>query len=163
MPALLGLRRKPGAIALTVLRFMPKLYRIGLGRLFGRSFVLLTHKGRKSGKTYRTALKVVEYDRSTGEVVVFSMYGGKSDWMRNIVAAPAVQIEIGGRRFRPSQRFLTEDERVAAALRFRQHHPVQFRLFSVVFGWGRLASKEAMRAFVKDRPFVAFRPIAVGA
>jgi deazaflavin-dependent oxidoreductase (nitroreductase family) len=163
MPALLGLRRKPGAIALTVFRIMPTMYRMGLGRLFGPSFVLLTHKGRKSGKMYRTALKVVEYDRRTGDVVVFSMYGGKTDWMRNIVAAPAVRIEIGGRRFRPSQRFLTEDEAVAVALRFRQHHPLQFRLFSVVFGWGRLASTEAMRAFVKDRPLVAFRPLAVGA
>ena len=73
--AVLGLRRKPGLIALTVFRTMPLAYRMHLGRLFGHTFLNLPHRERRSGRLYTTALKTVAWDRATGEVVVFSMYG----------------------------------------------------------------------------------------
>ena len=65
--AVLGLRRKPGLIALTVFRTMPLAYRMHLGRLFGHTFLNLTHRGRRSGRLYTTALKTVAWDRATGE------------------------------------------------------------------------------------------------
>jgi deazaflavin-dependent oxidoreductase (nitroreductase family) len=154
----LGLRGKPGVIALTVFRLMPVMYRLRLGRLFGHTFLLLSHRGRKSGRVYQTALKVLGFDRGTSEAIVVSVYGATTDWMRNIEASPAVLIQIGGRRFVPRQRFLTEDEAFAAAVAFRTRHPRQLRLFSLVLGWGSLATDTAVREFVRTRPFVAFTP-----
>lgn len=156
----LGLRRKPGLMALTVFRLMPAMYRLRLGRFFGHTFLLLSHRGRKSGRVYQTALKVLGYDRATGEVIVLSVYGAATDWMRNIEAGPAVLIQTAGRRYVPSQRLLTVDEAFAAAVQFRAQHPRQLRLFSLVMGWGSLASDASMREFVRKRPFVAFAPPA---
>jgi deazaflavin-dependent oxidoreductase (nitroreductase family) len=156
--AVLGLRRKPGLIALTVFRSMPLAYRLHLGRLFGHTFLNLTHRGRKSGRLYRTALKTVAWDRATGEVIVFSMYGMDADWMKNITASPVVAIEMAGKRFEPEQRLLTLDEAFQATARFRRAHPRQMRLFSTVLGWGRLNDEDSIRDFVRTRPFIALRP-----
>jgi hypothetical protein len=52
-----------------------RLYRWRLGWLFGHRFALLTHVGRRSGKTYRTALWVYRYQPDTGQVTVVSVWG----------------------------------------------------------------------------------------
>jgi hypothetical protein len=78
--------------------------------------------------------------------------------MRNLRAHPALQIQIGRETFVPAQRLLSEDEAVAAATNFRDHHPWRRRLFAAILGWGDLGSEAAVREFVRDRPCVAFRP-----
>jgi deazaflavin-dependent oxidoreductase (nitroreductase family) len=158
--AVLGIRRKPGLMALTIFRTMPLAYRIHLGRLFGHTFLNMTHRGRKSGRLYATALKTISWDRVTGEVVIFSMYGMGADWMKNITASPAVAIDMAGQRFAPEQRLLTLDEAFQSAVRFRREHPVQLRIFSQVLGWGGLNDDDSIVEFVRTRPFVAFRPFA---
>jgi hypothetical protein len=49
-----GWRKKPAALALVVFRIMPVAYRMHLGRLVGHTFLLLSHRGRKSGRVYQT-------------------------------------------------------------------------------------------------------------
>lgn len=56
------------------------------------------------------------------------------------------------------QRFLSEDESAAVAVDFRRRHPGRLRLISLILGWGDLATDEALREFVRSRPFVALRP-----
>ena len=41
---------------------------------------------------------------------------------------------------------------------FRRRHPWRLRLFATILGWGDLTSDEAVREFVRSRPFVSFRP-----
>jgi hypothetical protein len=50
---LLGLRRRPGRLALAVFRLPLPLYRRGWGGLLGHTFLLLVHAGRKTGKPQR--------------------------------------------------------------------------------------------------------------
>jgi deazaflavin-dependent oxidoreductase (nitroreductase family) len=71
-----------------------RLYRWRLGWLFARRFALLTHVGRRSGTTYRTALWVYRYQPDTGEVTVVSVWG-ESDWYRNIRNRPATSTDEG--------------------------------------------------------------------
>jgi hypothetical protein len=54
---------------------------------------LLTHEGRRSGKTYRTAPWVYRYQPDTGEVTVVSVWG-ESDRYRNIRKTPATLIQV---------------------------------------------------------------------
>ena len=63
------------------------------------------------------------YDPKTGEAVVCSAWGAKTDWIRNIRTKPALRIEIGRDSYAPNQRFLTEDESVNVAVEFRRRHP----------------------------------------
>ena len=102
------------------------------------------------------------YDRETHEAVVCSGWGENTDWIRNIRAHPALQIEIGREAFTPEQRFLSEDESIAVVVEFRHRHPRRVRLIAWIFGWGDLSSDTAVKDFVRRRPFVSFRPAHLG-
>ena len=155
---LLGLRRKPGRLALAVFRIPLPLYRRGWGRLLGHTFLLLVHAGRKTGKLHSATAMVLKYDPQTREAVIFSAWGQDADWIRNIRVRPALQVQIGREAFTPQQRFLSEDESVAVVAGFRHRHPWRLRLATWIMGWEDLRSDTAARGFVSTRPFVAFRP-----
>src|SRR3990172_8866162 len=74
---------------------MLTLWRLGLGGWFnvwpevsGRIMVI-THTGRKTGARRRTPVNYAVVD---GEVYCVAGFGGNSDWYRNIVAHPEVEV-----------------------------------------------------------------------
>src|SRR5579872_6864271 len=75
------------------------LYRLHLGWLLGRRFLLLTHTGRRTGLRRQTVLEVMEYRSDGPEAVVMSGFGPQANWLRNIQAAPGPEIVIGRHRF----------------------------------------------------------------
>jgi deazaflavin-dependent oxidoreductase (nitroreductase family) len=155
---LLGLRRQPGRLALAAMRMPRPLYRRGWGWLLDHTFLLIAHEGRKTGKRRETVAMALAYDPDTREAVVCSAWGPNSEWIRNLRARPALQIEIGRESYVPEQRFLSEDESVAVAAEFQRRHPWRVRLLAAILGWGDLSSDTAVREFVRSRPFVSFRP-----
>jgi deazaflavin-dependent oxidoreductase (nitroreductase family) len=154
----MGLRRKPGRLALAVFRLPLVFYQRGWGGLLGGTFLLLVHAGRKTGKLHQMAAMVLRYNPETGEAVICSAWGQNADWVRNIRARPAVRVQIGRDSFTPRQRFLSEDEAVAVVAAFQRRHPGRVRLISAILGWGDLRSDTAAREFVRTRPFVSLRP-----
>jgi deazaflavin-dependent oxidoreductase (nitroreductase family) len=159
---LLGLRRQPGRLALAAMRLPRPLYHRGWGRLLGHTFLLITHQGRKTGKRRETVAMALTYDPETQEAVVFSAWGPNTEWIRNLQAHPALQIQIGHETYVPEQHFLDEDEAVAVGTAFREQHPWRLRLFATILGWGDLRTEAAMRELVRNRPFVSFRPARPG-
>jgi deazaflavin-dependent oxidoreductase (nitroreductase family) len=155
---LLGFRRQPGRLALFVFRVPLPLYRAGCGWLLGHTFLLLTHAGRKTGQPHATVAMVLAHDRTTGEVVVCSVWGPRTDWIRNIRARQALRVQVGRESFVPQQRFLTADEAFAVGVEFRRRHPWRLRLLSRVLGLDDLRSDAAVREFISTRPFIALRP-----
>ena len=155
---LLGLRRQPGRLVLAAMRLPRPLYHHGLGRLLGHTFLLITHQGRKTGKRRETVAMALTYRPDSEETVVCSAWGSNTEWIRNLRAHPALRIQIGRESYSPQQRFLSEDEAVAAALEFRHRHPGRLRLFATILGWGDLSTETAVRELVRNRPFVSFRP-----
>jgi deazaflavin-dependent oxidoreductase (nitroreductase family) len=155
---LLGLRRGPGRLALAVFRLPLPLYRRGWGWLLGDTFLLLVHAGRKTGKPHSTVAMVLNYDPHTREEGICSAWGQDTDWIRNIRARPALQVQVGRESFTPEQRFLSEDESVAVMAGFQRRHPHRSRLLTSILGWGDLRSDAAVREFVSTRPFVSLRP-----
>jgi len=81
-------------------------YRLGLGWIFGRRYLMLTHRGRRSGAIRKTVVEAASFDPVTFESVVVAGWGDRTNWYRNIVASPAIAIETGGRRYHPMQRIL---------------------------------------------------------
>ena len=156
----LGLRRRPGRLALGLMRMPRALFAHGWGRFLGHTFLLIAHEGRMSGKRRETVAMALSYDPRTREAVVCSAWGPDTEWMRNLRAHPALEIE--GERYVPEQRFLSEDEAVAVALEFRRRHPRRLRLMATILGWGDLGSEAAVRDVVRERPFVSFRPAPPG-
>jgi len=158
----LGLRGRPGRLALAAFRLPLPLYRRGWGWLLGHTFLLLVHAGRKAGKPYSTVAMVVSYDPRTHEAVICSAWGKDTDWIRNLRAHPALKVQIGRDSFTPGQRFLSEDESAAVLAEFQHRHPYRMRLLASVLGWGDLRSAAAARAFVSTRPFVSLWPADSG-
>ena len=101
---------------------------------------------------------VLARDPLTGEVVICSAWGPKADWVRNLRANPALQVQIGRRSFVPEHRFLSEDESFAVAEEFRSRHPRRLRLMSWILGWGELRSDATVRVFIRVGAFVALGP-----
>jgi len=155
---LLGLRQQPGRLALALFRLPLPLYRRGWGWLLGHTFLLLVHAGRKTGKPYSTVAMVLSYDPQTHEAVICSAWGKDTDWIRNIRARPALQVQIGRESFTPDHRFLSEDESLAVVADFQRRHPQRLRLLVSILGWADLRSDAAARDFVNTRPFVSLRP-----
>jgi len=54
---------------------------------------VLTHVGRTSGTTYRTPLDAHPVD---GGYVFILVYGSRSDWVRNILAAGRARLTVDG-------------------------------------------------------------------
>ncbi|MBV8931645.1 MAG: nitroreductase family deazaflavin-dependent oxidoreductase [Kutzneria sp.] len=66
-----------------------------LGRLAPRlpGFGVIRHRGRKSGRDYRTP--VIVFQRGEGFVVALT-YGSHTDWTRNVLAAGDCELEVRG-------------------------------------------------------------------
>jgi deazaflavin-dependent oxidoreductase (nitroreductase family) len=88
----------PGPVFRYIFRIPILLYRLGLGRFVGPHFLLLTTTGRKSGKIHRTPLEFTAEEK-TGSYIVSAGWGGKTDWYKNALAEPNVQVQIGAKKF----------------------------------------------------------------
>lgn len=153
---------QPGRWLATLFRAPVKLYDWHLGWVLGHRFLRLTHQGRRSGRHYRTVLEVVRHDRTTGELVVMSGFGPTADWYRNILAQPALQVEVGRERFVPTQRILSDQEAEAAMATYERRNriaaPIVRRTLSRLVGERYDGSPAARRRLVQRLPMVAFAP-----
>lgn len=69
-------------------------------------FAIVTHVGRRSGRTYQTPVNVFR----DGDRYVFALtYGRDSDWVRNVVAAGGCEVETRRRTRRLVQPELFTD------------------------------------------------------
>ncbi|MFC4373547.1 nitroreductase family deazaflavin-dependent oxidoreductase [Nocardia halotolerans] len=100
-----------------------RLYRAGLGFVFGSRLLMLEHIGRRSGAHRFVVLEVV--DRPTpDEYVIVSGFGRTSQWYRNIVADAHVWVSCGFRRRTPALATPMSDDESARALdRYIERHP----------------------------------------
>jgi deazaflavin-dependent oxidoreductase (nitroreductase family) len=157
---MLGLRRRPGRLALVLFRLPLQAYRHGAGGLLGHTFLQFRHIGRKSGRPYDTVAMVLRYDPASHEVVICAGWGPETDWVRNLRTGPAVRVQIGREAFEADHRFLTDDEAFEVVSQFRREHPRRLRLISTILGWGDLRDDPSVRQFIHLHPFVAFtRPL----
>jgi len=83
-------------------KFMVFMWKIGMGRMLnfwpagiGRIMVI-KHTGRKSGKV---RLAPVNYAPVDGEIYCTAGFGSGSDWYRNIMAAPEVELWLPEGKF----------------------------------------------------------------
>lgn len=90
-------------------------YRLLRGRLVGRlgkaQFLLLTTRGRKSGRLHTVPLL---YLMDNGHYVLAGSYGGNPkdpDWLLNIRRQPQVSVNLRGTKISTTARIATEPER----------------------------------------------------
>ena len=139
------------------------LYRWRLGRLLDHRFLLLVHRGRRTGRRYENVLEVIRWDPETKESIVMSGFGRRASWLRNIQAGGALEIRIGGSRYvLPQDRVLTPGEAVAVLAGYERRHrvvaPVLRAVLTRLSGIKYDGSDSARARLVAELPLVAFRP-----
>lgn len=155
MPRGISSAPRPRGFLLRVVRAPLWFYHRNLGFLLGKRFLYLAHQGRLSGLRRETVLEVVKLDRENGEVVVFSGWGNRADWVKNLRVGRALEIRIGHLRFtEPEHRFLPDEERRAVLVAYKEAHPLIWRALARLMG----LPGDPKNDDIGDMRAVAFRP-----
>jgi deazaflavin-dependent oxidoreductase (nitroreductase family) len=90
-------RGRPGFLQRLLFKAPIALYRDGIAEIMRRRCVmLLTTKGRRSGLPRTTGVSFMPFQ---DHFIVFSGWGVRSDWYRNVLANSDVTIRVGTREF----------------------------------------------------------------
>ena len=141
--------------------FMVPMFRLGLGPFFGNPLVgyimVLKTIGRKSGKTYYTP---VNYAIRNG--FVYCISGGRkdSDWFRNLLANPEIEIILpGGAIFARAEEVSNPQEKLV--LTRQVFINAGFAGFFEGFNPRRITDEE-LQPKISDLPVLRFQPLGLG-
>ncbi|MCB0930651.1 MAG: nitroreductase family deazaflavin-dependent oxidoreductase [Mycobacterium sp.] len=97
-------------------RWVAKFNRAGLNKgtrliaPWAPGWAVVIHRGRKSGRVFRTPLWAF---RRGNSYIIALTYGPGADWVRNVTAAGGCELESGGRRYRLANPHVYRDDRAA--------------------------------------------------
>jgi deazaflavin-dependent oxidoreductase (nitroreductase family) len=135
------------------------LYQLGLGELLGYRFLLLEHRGRRSGKTRRTVIEVIDRDPQRASFFVVSAWGRRADWYLNLLSEPSVRVRVGTRDFRATAIPIAAHEAELHLRSYAKAHPAAFReLGSLLVGAPSRDIEETLRRFAETMPVVELAP-----
>ncbi|HJS19060.1 MAG TPA: nitroreductase family deazaflavin-dependent oxidoreductase [Anaerolineales bacterium] len=151
--------RPPGRSLRFGLRLPIWLYRLKLSWLLGDRFLMLTHTGRKSGKSRQTIIEVVQHDNQTDTYYVVSGWGEKSDWYQNIRKSPEVTVQAGRRKFIAQAGPVPYDQAEEIMETYAREHPAAFRELNKLFLGKRVEPGKDDAGYLAERmPMIAFHP-----
>ena len=152
----LATRQPPAGLWKLFFRAPIWLYRLHLGWILGRRFLLIEHVGRKSGAVRRVVVEVVHHDRDADTYTVASGFGPRSDWYLNLQAHPDVAIRVGRRYLAVRARFLSADEGAEVMARHAREHTKAAPELAKFMGFEVDGSQDDYRAVGREVPFVRF-------
>jgi deazaflavin-dependent oxidoreductase (nitroreductase family) len=94
-------------------RWVARANKAGLNRVtkfiapWAPGWAVVVHRGRKSGKTFRTPLWA--FRRHDGFVIALT-YGAEADWVRNVISAGGCELETRRRRYQVGDPRVYRDE-----------------------------------------------------
>ncbi|NLF52558.1 MAG: nitroreductase family deazaflavin-dependent oxidoreductase [Leptolinea sp.] len=146
----------PTGISRILWRIPIFLYRIGLGWLLGHRFLLLNHRGRKSGLYRKAVIEVVKFDHEAGFYYVVSGFGPRSDWYQNVIAHPDVTIQVGSKKMkaRGEKVPLTVTEEIL--LDYSIRHPGALKTLSRILGYAIDECEADVRFMASIVPMIRF-------
>lgn len=133
-------------------------YALGLGRLLGRLVLLLTTRGRRTGKLRVTPL---QYEAIGDDVFVGSARGTAADWYRNLVVDPRVEVRVGGRRFAGMAETCVAPGTIADFMEFRlRRRPRTIGRILRAAGLGPHPSRAELEGYAAGLALVRISPIS---
>jgi deazaflavin-dependent oxidoreductase (nitroreductase family) len=152
--------RRPGWLMRRLLGVPLLFYRGPLAERIGGRFLVLTTTGRRSGRQRCCGLN---YARDGQTVYVASGFG-RTDWYRNLLADPQVEVRIGAARWRAEARAVTLPSERRHALDLlhetarHQGPPAAVRPLMRLAGFDYEASVRRLRGPAPEILVVALRP-----
>jgi deazaflavin-dependent oxidoreductase (nitroreductase family) len=135
------------------------LYRVKLGWILGKRFLMLTHIGRKSGQPRQVMLEVVHHDADTSVYFVAAGWRGKADWFKNIQTNPAVQVTVGAHTLKATAAVMQLVEAAATFYIYARRYPLAFRELSrLMMGEALQSTQEDCFRLARSVPLVKLMP-----
>jgi len=97
-------------------------YKLGLGWILGKRFLLLMTIGRKTGKLHYTPLEF-EFNPQEDWYRVSPGWGGNTDWYKNILHNPHVTVQVGRRKFTALAEPVLPEEVAESMRTISRRHP----------------------------------------
>jgi len=135
------------------------LYRLRLGWLLGRRFLLLNHVGRKTGLPRQAVVEVAKYDEESNTYTIASGFGEKSDWYRNLLKTPEATIQVGLKKMAVTAVPLTPEQSGEEMVDYARRYPTAARNLCRIIGFNVSGRKEEYRTIGREMiPFVRLQP-----
>ena len=128
------LQQPPRGLVRLVFRLPIWLYRLRLGWLLGGRFLLLTHRGRRTGVARRTVLEVLHHEPAAALYFVAAAWGERAQWVRNVSENIRVEVTVGRRRFPAVAERVSSEEAERVLREYARRHRVAMRGLSRLFG-----------------------------
>ena len=140
------------------------LYKVGLGGLMGKRFLLLNHVGRKTRLPRQAVVEVAHYDPASDTYTIASGWGKSADWYKNLLKTPQITIQIGRKKMAVTAVPLTPEQSGNAMVEYARRYPVAARtLTKRLIGYETDGTDDDYRALGHDVvPFIALQPRRTG-
>ena len=125
--------------------------------------IVLVHRGRNTGRVYKTPIEVMFDDRERREFVVAPMWGRRSDWYRNVVAGGLVEVHLRGEVRKVQWRELDEAERRVAMETYRAGRPMYSRIILRMLVRVNGFEGDPEQAMLEQVPMLALRRVGSSA
>jgi deazaflavin-dependent oxidoreductase (nitroreductase family) len=124
--------------------------------------VVLVHRGRRTGRIYKTPVEAIAEHAERGETVISPMWGESSDWYKNVLAGGLVEVRRKGEGQRMDWRRLSEEERREAISAYRDDYPVYSRMILRMLVRLHRLTGDPVEAVVRAIPMLALQRPAAG-
>jgi deazaflavin-dependent oxidoreductase (nitroreductase family) len=120
--------------------------------------IVLVHRGRNSGRIFKTPIEIMAGDLEGGDFVIAPMWGRSSDWYRNVVAGGLVEVHVRGETLQTEWReLLDEAERRAAWGAYREAHPIYGRIILWTVARVNVLEGDPKQAVLRELPMLRLR------
>ncbi len=96
-------------------------------------------------------LEIVQHDPITGIYTIASGWGEKSDWYRNVLAHPEVEIVVGNRHSNAVAGRLTNLQAAAVLHEYAEQHPFAFRELAGLFVESQIHNPDVLIKLMADK------------
>ena len=136
------------------------LHKMGLGgweRLVGAQWMLITTKGRKTGKLRHTMVDVMDYDKASDTYYIEAAYGARADWYKNIQANPIFEAKVGRIKFNARAGALTTEGASEMLVQFYRSKPAYTRSVMAMAGM-KFKDEDELRSMGRNLTLLAVTP-----
>ena len=152
-------KKPPGGLLRVFLRIPILFYKIGFGFVFGKLFLMLTHKGRVSGLMRNVVLEVVGHDKNTGTYYIASGWGRQSNWYKNVLINQMVGVHVSTKKYEAIAKELDKEEAGKILFKHAKIYRGFFNIISRRFVGKTLEfSEESCMILAEFMPVVSLTP-----
>ena len=152
--------KRPGRLLKFFFKVPIWFHKLGFGgweRLVGAQWMLITTKGRKTGKPREAMVDVMDYDKATDTYYIEAAYGARADWYKNMQNNPIFEAQVGRRKFKARAGALSIEGAGDMLVQFYRNKPAYTRSVMAMAGM-KFKNEDELRIIGKNLTLLAVKP-----